>query len=367
MTVPFYIVAAFLLFLGITTLFRTDHIFIWKLSIAATEYGHWLALFTLGVISFQFIRGPQPLLLVFLVLSLILFSRPVVQAEIKSREWSSALEKFTGQPLSQPLLSWKRLWFSSKKQQAPEHVLINQLPGDFYRASSSKPTPWVVVVHGGGWDSGDISQLTDLNSHLASRGISVCAVSYRLAPGAKWPAQKEDVLEAARYLKAHATQFNIDPSRWALLGRSAGGQIAEGVAYQENDPTLKGIVAYYSPADLDFAYRYTKDQDIIDSRNLLINYLGNSPDRDPKIYRDASPIQFVHADAPPSLLIHGTSDSLTWHVQSRRLYDRIVQVQGRAVLIELPWATHAFDFNLNGPGGQVATSAVGIFLASVFG
>jgi acetyl esterase/lipase len=237
---------------------------------------------------------------------------------------------------------------------------------DFTRPVSKENAPWVLVVHGGGWDSGNPQQLSDLNSHLAHQGYAVAAVSYRLAPRWRWPAQRDDVEAAATYIKAHAKELNIDPTRWALLGRSAGGQISQALAYEKKDPALKGVIAYYTPSDLDFAYRMTKDNDIINSRDLLINLLGGRPDQVPAQYKDASPLNFVTRTSPPTLLIHGRQDSLTWYKHSRRLVDAFNAAGGRAVYIELPWATHAFDFNLNGPGGQVATAAVDIFLKGVF-
>ena len=221
------------------------------------------------------------------------------------------------------------------------------------------------MIHGGGWDSGDAAQLPELSWHLAQHGYSVAAISYRLAPKWKWPAQREDAFAAADYIKAHAQELNVDPSNWVVMGRSAGRQIAQCVAFQKRDPSLKGLIAYYSPADMDFAYRYAKDKDIINSKDLLVNFLGGTPAQTPAAYSDASPIGFVDADSPPTLLVHGTPDPLTWCLQSRRLYDVMKKAGRPVVYIELPWATHAFDFSLNGPSGQIATSAVDFFLNAV--
>jgi acetyl esterase/lipase len=367
------VLAAALLLLALTTVFISPYVTLWQLSILATEFGHWFAALSIvvavivwkkyaGVLSWVGVAA--------LGVALFLFSRPYVQASLNENIWRQELNAQLN-VTAPSLVSFKSLWWAGhQKFVKPETVVYEAAPEslsfDFYRAESSKPAPWVIVVHGGGWDSGSPEQLTELNSHLARRGISVASIRYRLAPRWRWPAQRDDVYAAAEYIKAHAKELNIDPKRWALLGRSAGGQIAQSAAYLKPDVTLKGVIAYYSPADMEFAYVHTKDNDIINSRVLISNLMGGKPADAPAAYRDASPIQFVRADAPPTLLLHGRPDPLTWYIQSRRLYDAIEKVKGRAAYIEMPWATHAFDYSLNGPGGQVATNAVDGFLETVF-
>jgi acetyl esterase/lipase len=146
------------------------------------------------------------------------------------------------------------------------------------------------------------------------------------------------------------------------MGRSAGGQIAEAVAFQAKDPTLKALIAYHSPADLKFAYDYSNERDIINSRQLLINYLGGDPSQKPAAYQESSPINFVSKDVPPTLLIHGVPDPLTWVEQSRRLNAKMITAGAPVTYLELPWATHAFDYSLMGPGGQISSNATKFFL-----
>ena len=69
----------------------------------------------------------------------------------------------------------------------------------------------------------------------ASKGLgyAVASIDYRLAPEFKWPAQRDDLLAAIRFLRAHAAALGIDEDRLVLLGRSAGGQIATAAAYAE--------------------------------------------------------------------------------------------------------------------------------------
>src|SRR6185437_2536684 len=97
---------------------------------------------------------------------------------------------------------------------------------------------------------------------LAGRGYAVADISYRLAPGAVWPAQRDDVLAAIAGLRGAAGRLGIDPDRIVVFGRSAGGQIAEAAAYWARDPGLRGVAAFYAPADMNFAYAFGREDDI---------------------------------------------------------------------------------------------------------
>src|SRR6185436_16754791 len=87
------------------------------------------------------------------------------------------------------------------------------------------PTPAVVVVHGGAWMHGDPSQAAGNALHFARRGISTVSISYRLAPAHRFPAPLDDVHHGIRWVRAHADELGIDPSRMALLGLSAGAHL----------------------------------------------------------------------------------------------------------------------------------------------
>jgi len=73
----------------------------------------------------------------------------------------------------------------------------------------------------------------------------------------------------------------------------------------------------------------------------------------------------VQPNSPPTLLLHGARDELVWVRQSRRLAAVLQRKQARYLYLEFPWATHAFDFNFNGPGGQISRYAVLNFLKNV--
>ena len=167
------------------------------------------------------------------------------------------------------------------------------------------------------------------------------------------------------YLREHAAGLRIDPRQFVLLGHSAGGQIAEAVAYGAHDPTIRGCIAFYSPADMHYAYEFARADDILNSLRLVRQYLGGTPTEVKSNYDSASGILLAEKDSPPTLLIHGFRDELVWFRQSVRLDARLTALGTPHYFVRLPWATHAFDFNIHGPGGQISTYAVETFLAAV--
>ena len=351
-------------------------IIVWQLTILATEFGQWLAVITfIGIGSQIYLSSPSRLVrpTVFLtVIACLLFLWPSAQMLLKKDNWINEISrnfKIQGPPPPSP--SFAGLWsgvapFSRVSPQTISFKPSADLLMDFYRAPEVSNAPWLLVIHGGGWDSGDRSQLPEFNSVAARAGISVFSLDYRLAPQWKWPAAKEDILDAVKFIKGHSAEYGVDVHRFAVLGRSAGGQLAELLAYQNHDSDLKGVIGFYAPSDMNFAYKWGKEDDILESRKLLRNFMGGTPEEIPHLYIDASPLNFVNAQSPPTLLFHGPNDSLVWVRHSRRLNEKLLSLGRLSLLIELPWATHGFDFSLHGPGGQVSTFAVLYFLQHVF-
>ncbi len=365
-------VALATLTLALLTVFKSPDWSEWKLALLAGEYGHWLALLPvlLAVLAWL-VRGPTlaPAVATTLAcaLSLGLLTRPCLEA------WklSGALRgRFTRQfgpaPLARDPFSFGGLF---TRDPAPVPVeTLTYAPGltlDLYRAVGREHAPCVVLVHGGGWDRGSRTELAHFNHWLARCGYAVAAIDYRLAPKAVWPAQRDDTLAALAYLKAHAAPLGLDATRLVLLGRSAGGNIAEAVAYTAADPAIRGVIALYAPADLHFAWRYARDDDVLKSPVLLKQFLGGTPDTVRAAYDSSSAYLHVTKNTPPTLLLHGQLDTLVWHRQSERLDARLTENRVPHLFASLPWATHAFEFNLAGPGGQLTTFSVEWFLAAV--
>ena len=152
------------------------------------------------------------------------------------------------------------------------------------------------------------------------------------------------------------------------MGRSAGAQIASAVGYGILDPSVRGVIGLYGVYDMEFVWSISRTDDVLNSVKLMNQYLGGGPTTINQADYDSASAQGLvggPGKTPPTLLLHGTIDTLCWVKHSRRLADRLGEAKVPHVMIELPWAVHAFDYNLSGPGGQLTTYAVKEFLAAV--
>ena len=169
--------------------------------------------------------------------------------------------------------------------------------------------------------------MAGFNHGLARLGYAVAAIDYRLAPNFIWPAQREDTLAALAYLKAHALELGVDATRLVLFGRSAGGQIASAVGYGANDPAIRGVVSFYAPHDMFFAYTYAVEDDLLKSPNLMRQYLGGPPAAAKANYESASGHQKVQVGSPPTLLVHGTADDVIPQLVSEPFFQALAHPQ----------------------------------------
>jgi len=162
---------------------------------------------------------------------------------------------------------------------------------DLYHPPQQKePAPGVVVIHGGSWNSGDAQQLTALNHYLAARGYVVAAINYRFAPKWPFPAALEDVRAAVTFLTENAATLGLDAERLVLLGRSAGGQLALLAGYTTEKNSIRGVVAFYAPTDLQYSFDHPGDPFVINTRKILQDYLDGTPHQIEEAYVAGSPI-----------------------------------------------------------------------------
>lgn len=305
--------------------------------------------------------------------SAALFLRPVFSAWRMSREVDARLGSVFG--AGEASWSWARLWRwpTAAEAVAAETADAEGRTVDIYRArpagtcnpmgdtpagTGAGGAPCVVLVHGGGWDGGDRTELAGLNRWLAARGVAVAAFDYRLAPEFPWPAQAEDLRVVIKWIRANAARFGVDPDRITLLGRSAGGQIAVAAAYGERLPGVRAVVALYACHDMEFVWSIRSEHDALNSHRLMTQFLGGGPEGREALYRGASGEKLAHPGAPPTLLIHGALDELVWCRHSERLAAALAEAGAPHVFVKLPWATHAGEANLHGPSGQLITAAV---------
>ena len=214
--------------------------------------------------------------------------------------------------------------------------------------------PTLVVIYGGAWRTGSPKSNSQFNQYLAAQGYTVIAIDYRHAPQHHFPAQLIDVETALKFIRDHAADYEVDLSRVALLGRSAGAHLALLAGYTSNILPIKAVVDYYGPVDLAKGYYDPPRPDPIDTTAVLRSFIGGSPKEYPELYRQASPIYAVKPGLPPTLLVYGGRDHVVRPEYGRALYRQLLATQNKAVFIEIPWAEHAFDAIFSGPSNQLA-------------
>jgi acetyl esterase/lipase len=378
------LILAFVVFLlSLLVVFPAPTYLAWELSILVTEWGHVLALIALLVLlpgwrSSTTGKVSALLAAVAMVLALSSLARAIPIARSLPNDLQSAFGAVpprampNAPPRSSPLAFGDivaRVGTPPVQVATVPYVLRDERPLelDLYRPLRVPrgALPIVVMIHGGSWRGGTRKDLAPLNRYLAARGYAVAAISYRFAPRHPHPSASRDVQSAIRFLKANSSRLGLDSSRIALVGRSAGGQLALLAAYTANDPSIRGAVGLYPPSDQVWGYDNPTNPRVLNSTEVLEGFLAGNPKTAPEAYASASPINFVGPSTVPTLLIHGAKDELVFARQSARLDAKLAAAHRPHFFLRLPWATHGCDYNFNGPCGQLSTYAIERFLAAV--
>lgn len=368
------IIIIILFLVSLLAILKAQAYYLWLMAIAVTEYPLIFAGSTLIILATGFWSAKyQNVGTVIGIAALLLFLSPVFRSYLVSRSLKQRFESgFDAniQDDKQPFAFGKFFKLSYQGIIPSKEITFvtyndTSLKLDFFPAQIPGKRPCVIVVHGGSWSSGDSKQLPDLNSYLAHAGYNVAAINYRLAPKWQTPAPVGDIKSAIVYLREHANVLNIDTSNFVLLGRSAGAQIALLAAYTMHDKDIRGVIDFYGPTDMVWGYSIPSNPLIMDSRKVMGDYVGGTYAQVPQKYAACSPLFFVDKSSAPTLIIHGINDVLVSEIHSDKLDTKLRENGIKHLWLKLPWATHGFDFNLNGPGGQLSTYAVEEFLKRV--
>ncbi|MGZ3753259.1 MAG: alpha/beta hydrolase fold domain-containing protein [Mucilaginibacter sp.] len=368
------IILILLLLLSLLALLKAPTYHLWLMAIAVTEFPLVFIGCTLVMLGTGFWVDKYQLPgTVIGVIALLLFLSPIFRSYMVSRHVKQDMVSAFGtakndiEPFSFSQF-FKLKFKDTVKSQTLTYVTYPDaaaLALDFFPSQIPGKRPCVIVVHGGSWSSGDSKQLPDLNHYLAKKGYNVAAINYRLAPKYQTPAPVEDIKNALAYFRKHAEELHIDTNNFVLLGRSAGSQIALMAAYTLQDKDLKGVIDFYGPVDMVWGYSIPSNPLIMNSRGVMDAYVGGPYSKIPQKYHDCSPLFFVDKNSVPTLIIHGTNDVLVSWIHSNKLDVKLTENGVKHYWLQLPWATHGFDYNLYGPGGQLSTYAVEQFLNDV--
>ncbi|OBG04380.1 alpha/beta hydrolase [Mycolicibacter sinensis] len=234
--------------------------------------------------------------------------------------------------------------------------------------------PVLLQVPGGAWMVGSKrGQAHPLMTHLVERGWVCVSINYRLSPRSTWPDHIIDVKRALAWTKAHIADYGGDPDWVAVTGGSAGGHLCALTALTAGDPrfqpgfadadtSVRAAIPFYG------IYDFTGDTDLhpLLTPALSAYVFKQSRRKFPDTYRDASPMTYISADAPPFFVLHGVNDSLVPVEQARAFTARLRDVSTNPVVYaEMPVAQHAFDI-FGSPRAAHTALAVEQFLAEIY-
>lgn len=242
------------------------------------------------------------------------------------------------------------------------------LTADLYPPDGAGPHPAILFAHGGSWVAGSPRTHDKLARRLAERGFLVASVDYALAPEHPHPAGLDDCVAAADWLAAEAGALGADPARLAIMGDSAGGNLAaaalDRLLARDGATPFRAAVLPYGVYDFPAMLRLPEESPFVNGRTFawqLEDYLGAGADAalltDPSVSPRLSPRlgQF-----PPTFLTAGTHDPLL--AQSRAFARALTEAGATAELLVCEGATHAFLQIESVPAAGEALAAIVAFL-----
>ena len=201
----------------------------------------------------------------------------------------------------------------------PAQVMDVQLP-----LGRSSATPVVIFIHGGGWSGGDksIFTATDLQ-RFVNAGYATVNINYRLASNAANihdPVLSNDVTTALDYVATHATQYQVAPATFALVGHSAGAHLAMLASYRYDAAhRIKAVASLSGPTDLNDATFLA----IGGIRTTIEEYLGVTQAAAPARWTAASPLSVATTSSAPTIIMQGSIDALVPHIEGDKLDARL--------------------------------------------
>jgi acetyl esterase/lipase len=237
----------------------------------------------------------------------------------------------------------------------------------FLPENASGPTPLLIWVHGGGWQSGSKEGCPPLSKGYPERGYAVASINYRLSGHAKFPAQIEDCKAAIRWLRANALKYGLDPQRFGVWGSSAGGHLVALLgtsgdvtefdvgAHLDQSSRVQAVCDYFGPTDLTVFVTTKGYESHAGATSPEAKLLGGAVMENQELAARANPITYVSRDDPPFLIVHGDEDRTVPINQSELLFAALKEASVGAHFHTIRGAGHGQGFG--GPEIEPMVSA----------
>ena len=212
------------------------------------------------------------------------------------------------------------------------------------------PMPAVLWIHGGAWECGDKHPCPV--REFAERGYVIASIGYRLSDKAAFPSQLQDCKSAVRWLRAHAAEYGIDPTRIGVWGESAGGHLAALLGttgltrdfdvgdHLDQSSEVQCVVNWFGPVDfLEWGAPFSPSMDSPESP--VYRLLGGPISQNREKTRSAGPLHHVHGRSAPFFTVHGGRDDIVPLVQSQRLHKALQAAGVESTLQVIPDAGHS--------------------------
>jgi acetyl esterase/lipase len=205
-------------------------------------------------------------------------------------------------------------------------------------------TKVLVLVHGGSWSSGDKTELNEYLPVFKQRlpGYAIFNINYRLGqlPSTNpFPTQEMDVKAAFDAIVTKAEEYGFNREKMAALGVSAGAHLVLLQAYKNNTPKLKAVVDMFGPTDLVAMYNGATTQL---EQFILQSLLKGTPTTNAELYQTSSPINYVSAQSPPTLILQGGADPLVAPSQSTALKTKLEAANVPVQMVLYPTEGHGW-------------------------
>jgi acetyl esterase/lipase len=217
----------------------------------------------------------------------------------------------------------------------------------------------IIIIHGGGWRSGDKSLHHPLAQQLAQIGYTCFTPAYRLSTEALFPAAVYDVKAAVRWVRANAKKYNIDTKKVVVLGHSAGGELAAFLGatngnsdFEGETCNLKFSSTVNAVIDIDgtLAFIHPESGEGDDSKrtSAATYWFGYSKTENPEVWKQASPLTHIGKSTPPVLFLnsmvermHAGRDDFTKVLQTHGTYVEVKTYEGapHSFCLFEPWFT----------------------------
>lgn len=193
------------------------------------------------------------------------------------------------------------------------------------RASGS--THVIFLIHGGGWRSGDKSDLSSIIDRYQALfpTHALVTVNYRLynAGTNKFPVQEQDVKACIEYVMIHRADYDVS-SKFGIIGFNEGGHLGLLYAYKYGGSSYMpmAVAGWNGQTELIKAYNQNSSQVV---KGWIADVAGNVTTADSLTYISSSPLRYVSANSPPTIIIQGLSDTVTVFSQSQMLVTKLQQ------------------------------------------